>query len=178
MLDHVVILDTAMLYWDVRLSAHLPTLEVRVSDVPATTDETVLLAALVRALVTTALGAIDRGQPVPVLDPALLRAAYWRAARDGVTGYAVDTGSGHLVPAREATARLVDHVRPALERTGDYRTVHCAVECVLGAGNGAVRQRRTLQAGTLADLLRVLTRPTPDSCASTEELGHGTADRS
>ncbi|MGW5153456.1 carboxylate-amine ligase [Rhodococcus koreensis] len=178
MLDHEVILDTAMLYWDVRLSAHLPTLEVRVSDVPATAEETVLLAALVRALVTTALGAVDRGQPAPVLDPAVLRAAYWRAARDGVTGYAVDTGSGHLVSAREVTARLVDHVRPALERTGDYRTVHCAVECVLGAGNGAVRQRRTLQAGTLADLLRVLTRPTPDAGASPEELGHGTADRS
>ena len=178
MLDHEVILDTAMVYWDVRLSAHLPTLEVRVSDVPATVEETVLLAALVRALVTTALRAVHSGQQAPVLDPALLRAAYWRAARDGVSGYALDTGSGHLISAREATARLVDHVRPALERTGDYRTVRCAVECVLGAGNGAVRQRRILRAGSRADLLHMLTCTTTDTCASTEELGHDTADRS
>jgi hypothetical protein len=55
MLNCGSILDTAMIYWDIRLSAHLPTIEIRVSDVPATVEETVLLATLVRGLVTTAL---------------------------------------------------------------------------------------------------------------------------
>ncbi len=47
MIDSGNILDPGMVYWDVRPSAHLPTVEVRVSDVPATVDETVLLAMLV-----------------------------------------------------------------------------------------------------------------------------------
>lgn len=75
MLELEVILDMAMIYWGVRLSAHLPTLEVRVGDVPATVEEAELLAALVRALVTTAICSVRHGHPAPVLDPALLRAA-------------------------------------------------------------------------------------------------------
>lgn len=41
-----VILDAGMVYWYVRPSARAPTVEVRVADVAATVDETVLQAAL------------------------------------------------------------------------------------------------------------------------------------
>ena len=61
MVECGVILDEGMINWDVRPSAHLPTVEVRVSDVPATVDETVLLATVVRALVMTALRSISLG---------------------------------------------------------------------------------------------------------------------
>ena len=56
MVECGVILDEGMINWDVRPSAHLPTVEVRVSDVPATVDETVLLATVVRALVMRRCG--------------------------------------------------------------------------------------------------------------------------
>ncbi len=75
------IMDERMVYWDVRPSTHLPTVEVRVSDVPLTVDETVLHATLVRALVMTAL---DDGGLGPKLEPEVLRAAYWLSARDGL----------------------------------------------------------------------------------------------
>ncbi len=48
MLECGSILDKAMVYWDVRPSTNFPTVEVRVSDVPATVDETVLMATVVR----------------------------------------------------------------------------------------------------------------------------------
>ncbi len=54
------IIDERMVYWDIRPSTHLPTVEVRVSDVPLTIDETVLLATLIRALVMTALARTAR----------------------------------------------------------------------------------------------------------------------
>ncbi|HTY29065.1 MAG TPA: YbdK family carboxylate-amine ligase, partial [Mycobacterium sp.] len=34
------VLDERMVYWDIRPSSHLPTVEVRISDVPATVEET------------------------------------------------------------------------------------------------------------------------------------------
>ncbi|WP_068160663.1 carboxylate-amine ligase [Rhodococcus phenolicus] len=156
MLEHRVILDTAMLYWDVRLSAHLPTIEVRIADTQATVDEAVLLATLVRGLVITALDPTRQGQGVSDVEPEVLRAAYWRAARDGLTGHGIDTESGRLVPAAHPITRLLEHVRPALERTGDYRSAREAVDRMLREGNGAARQRATFEEGTPADLVRFL----------------------
>lgn len=157
MLDQEAILDTAMLYWDVRLSAHLPTIEIRIGDTQATLDETVLLATLVRGLVITALDPARREQQVLHVEPEVLRTAYWRAARDGVTGHAIDTASGRLVPSAHPIARLLDHVRPALERTGDYPPTREAIHQVLACGNGAARQRATFESGTTADLVRLVT---------------------
>jgi RNA polymerase sigma factor (sigma-70 family) len=88
LVDSGAVLDRTMIYWDVRPSDHLPTVEVRVSDVPATVDETVLLAVLVRALVVTAVRAVERGElALPVSEQAV-RAASWRAAHDGIIEFA------------------------------------------------------------------------------------------
>ncbi len=59
------VLDERMVYWDIRPSSHLPTIEVRVSDVPATVEESVTLATLVRALAITALGELAVGRTAP-----------------------------------------------------------------------------------------------------------------
>ena len=112
------ILDDGMVYWDVRPSANFPTIEVRVADVPATVAETVLLAMLVRAAVMTALDDERRGESVPPLTPHALRAAYWKAARDGLDGDALDLTEGHeSAPARMLLGRMVEHVRPRSRRS-------------------------------------------------------------
>jgi len=136
-------LDDGMVYWDVRPSANFPTVEVRVADVPATVAETVLLAVLTRAAVMTALGEERERQPVPPLTPLALRAAYWRSARDGLDGEAVDLLDSHTcLPAREVLSRLVAHVRPALDATGDADLVDAELDRLAAEGNGATRQRR------------------------------------
>jgi carboxylate-amine ligase len=136
-------LDDGMVYWDIRASAKFPTVEVRVADVPATVDETVLLATLIRAAVMTALEEERRGEVTLPLSAHALKAAYWKSARDGLEGDAVDLLESHaVVPARELLARLVEHVRPALQALGDYEMARDELARIIEQGNGATRQRR------------------------------------
>ncbi|OLF18740.1 carboxylate-amine ligase [Actinophytocola xanthii] len=159
LIDSGVALDAGMIYWDVRPSWHLPTVEVRVSDVPATVDGTVLLAVLVRGLVTTAVRAVRAGVPAPLVGAEALRAAYWRAARDGVTGSALDVVSGRLVPATEMLNQLLRHVRPVLADTGELRATRTLLTRVLRNGNGAVLQRAAFGVrGSLLDVVSTLAR--------------------
>lgn len=165
LVDSGTLLDQRMLYWDVRPSAHLPTVEVRVSDVPATVDESVLLALLVRALVTTAVRAVERGGTALPISEGALRAAYWRAARDGIAGKGIDLFTARCVPAVELLRQLVRHVRPVLREAGELREVENLLTRVLRDGNGAVRQRRALrQRGKLEDVVAVLSRHTLQDC--------------
>ncbi len=143
LLDAGAMRDDGMVYWDVRPSANFPTIEVRVADVPATVAETVLLASLTRACVMTALDAERRGDSLAPLSPHALQAAYWKSARDGLEGQAIDlTGSHALAPAVELLNGLVDHLRPALEAVGDYDMVRTEIARIAENGNGAMRQRR------------------------------------
>lgn len=153
LVDARVILDTGMVYWDVRPSADFPTVEVRVADVPATVDETVLLATLIRALVMTALQARD--DDAARLPPGALRAAYWKAAHDGLAGDALDLIHGRgAVPARQQLDVLVQRVRPALEALGEYDHVVDALDRVAARGNGAMRQLRAWRKrGDVADVV-------------------------
>jgi carboxylate-amine ligase len=143
LVDTGVILDKDMIYWDVRPSADFPTVEVRVADVPATVAETVLLATLIRAAVMTALEAHSQGDDVDRLPPAALRAAYWKAAHDGLSGRTLDLIAGRgAVPAREQLDTLVQRVRPALDALGEYDRVTEELDRIAAQGNGAMRQLR------------------------------------
>ncbi|WP_214106930.1 carboxylate-amine ligase [Acrocarpospora catenulata] len=135
-----VLVDPGTIFWDVRPSARLPTLEVRVTDVPATAEESVLLAALVRGLVVAALDRVDAGDPGPRLRDELLRAAYWQAARDGMDGNGIDPVTGRLASAAERADALLRYVRPALERTGDLKLVESRLARLAVVGTGAARQ--------------------------------------
>lgn len=72
-----------------------------------------------------------------------MRAANWKAARDGLDGQAIDlTGRPRLVPTREFLAAFVERIRPALDSRGEYQRVSDEVARVLAEGNGAMRQIR------------------------------------
>lgn len=151
-------LDDGMIYWDVRPSANFPTVEVRVSDVPATVAETVLLATLIRAGVMTAMTAHDDGESAPRLADCQLRAAHWKAARDGLDGDGIDLlGDQSTVPVRDLLDRFVDTVRPALVALGDYEMARGELGRVVAEGNGAIRQRRAWRRrGEIADVISEL----------------------
>jgi glutamate---cysteine ligase / carboxylate-amine ligase len=141
--DGEMMLDDGMVYWDVRPSAKFPTVEVRVADVPATVDETVLLATLVRAAVMIAVDEERRGEMVQPLTPFALKAAYWKSARDGLDGRAIDLADSHAaVPTSGLLGAFVDRLTPALRAVGELDAVRGAVERVIATGNGAMRQRR------------------------------------
>lgn len=142
--------DPGMLYFDARLSADHPTVEVRIADVCTSVDDAVLVAGLLRALITwgaegdTARPPRSSADGRPVWCAELLRAAQWRAARYGLAGDLVSPTTGDLVPARAALDDLVGLVRPQLEAAGDLDLVRDALPRVL-AGGGATRQRQAFE---------------------------------
>ncbi|MFF0266940.1 glutamate--cysteine ligase [Kribbella sp. NPDC004536] len=147
------LIDEQMVYWDIRPSSHLPTVEVRVSDVPLTVDETVLIATLVRAIVLTAL---DDGSKGPTLEPEVLRAAYWLAARDGLTARGLDVLRAEAMPMADVILELVRHVEPALRQLDAVDLVRDGVQRSLREGNGAVKQRKAFREGNdVVDLTEV-----------------------
>jgi carboxylate-amine ligase len=147
-------LDEGMIYFDARPSRSFPTVEVRVADVCTELRDTVLVAALVRALVTTGADAWTGGRPPQPWRVDLLRAARWRARHDGLTGSLLDPVSRQLVPAAAALETLVAAVEPALTAAGDLELVTDGLERLLRDGNGAQRQRAV--AGSDLDLPAVV----------------------
>ncbi len=149
--------DLGMLYFDARLSAHQPTVEVRIFDTCTDPADAVFLAALVRGLVEHAARHWRGGGEAPRWRTETLRAAHWRASRVGLTDTLVHPVHRRLVPAREALAALVSEVSTELVEAGDDARVAAGVTRVLGCG-GAARQRAAFErtgdlAGVVADLV-------------------------
>lgn len=160
------ILDPHMLYWDARPSDHLPTVEVRVGDVQMRVEETEIFATVVRAAVMSALDDLRHGgrqaRTGVVLDPALLSAAYWIAAHDGVDGRALDPATGALMSVWTRVDQLLTTLAPALDRLGERERVAQALEALRRDGNGATRQRRIFaESGSALAVVRaaMLRRP-------------------
>ncbi|WP_051020791.1 carboxylate-amine ligase [Nocardia araoensis] len=165
MLNSGSILDKQMVYWDVRPSVTFPTVEIRVSDIPATVEETALLAALVRAIVVMAERSLAAGQAAPQVPAEMLRAAYWKAARSGLAGDGVDPRDGTVAPVRDLLSRLIDHAAPALDEAGDRRFVDEAFGRLLARGNGAHRQVAALRVrGEIDDVVEEVARATLQGC--------------
>ncbi|MGZ6779954.1 MAG: carboxylate-amine ligase, partial [Mycobacterium sp.] len=147
-------LDPETPFWDIRPNPRLPTIEVRCMSIGADVNDAVALAVVVRALVTTAIVKVDAGQEAPCQPNELLRAAYWRAARDGWVGRGVDALSGQLLPTPIQAARLFDFIKPALVQSGDVDVVTAFLRRLDSRGTGAERQRAAAaRCGTLTGVV-------------------------
>ncbi|MFI1073590.1 glutamate--cysteine ligase [Streptomyces puniciscabiei] len=140
-------LDPAMVYWHVRPSAHLPTIEVRIADVLPDARNTTAYALLVRALVGHAVELVRSGEPAPDVPELLLRAACWQAARHGPVGTLPGTHTRDCAPT--AVGRLIEELwkraEPYLSRHGDDRRVSAWLAHVQLNGSGSARQRRVAE---------------------------------
>lgn len=144
LVDSGAAVDPAMLYWSVRPSRHVPTVEVRVADVLPDTEDAVAYALLVRAMVAAALTDLREGRPALPVEDAVLRAAAWRTARDGMSGQALAlplTGPPRSVPVWHLTKALMGHVQGHLQAAGDFDTVRRWLSRLRRHGTGAARQR-------------------------------------
>jgi carboxylate-amine ligase len=155
LIDIGAALDEGMLYFDARLAANFPTVEIRVADTCTEIADSLLVVALARALVETLAHDPDPGEPVR---SDVLRAAGWRASRYGLSGDLVHPLTWELVPAGEALDALVERVAPALVEAGDADFVGQAVTRLAATGNGARRQREAFERagdlrGVVADLV-------------------------
>ena len=161
MVESGVLVDEGMVYFDARLSRRYPTVEIRVADVCVDLEDTLLVAALCRALVDTAAVEAARGDPVPQLPTSLLRLAVWRAAHDGVGGVLIDPVSSRPRPWIEVMGDLVSYVHDSLESFGDLERVEVGIDRLTRVGTGATAQRRTYtKTGQLIDVVAEAVRRT------------------
>ncbi|MFF7281307.1 glutamate--cysteine ligase [Streptomyces griseorubiginosus] len=156
-----VISDPGMIYYDVRPSAHLRTLELRICDACPRVETVVLVAGLFRALVSEALELRAAGAASCDGRHEWLRGASWRAARSGPEGALVDPRTHQEAPAADVVRALLARLRPALEAHGDWETVRDLTEAALAEGSAAERMRRKAREEDLlacTDLLIAETR--------------------
>jgi glutamate---cysteine ligase / carboxylate-amine ligase len=179
--------DPGMVYFDIRPSSHLPTVELRVCDACPQVDDVVLIAGLFRALVGKAREDLDAGLPLPPNRHELLRAASWRAARSGLEGDLVDLSPDPLQPPTLIAPpllieQLVDYLQPQLEELGDWEQVVELTRATLGRGSAAAGQRRAFgRRGEITDVVDALLahtqgrlpvfEPRPDQPVTSELLG-------
>jgi glutamate---cysteine ligase / carboxylate-amine ligase len=163
MVDSGVLFDDGMIYFDARLSQRYPTVEIRVADVCVDLEDTLVIAALCRALVQTAAVEAARGDPIPQMPTSLLRLAVWRAGHDGVGGVLVDPVSRRPRPSIDVMRDLVIHVRDSLEAFGDLERVEVGIDRLTRLGSGATVQRRTFaKTGQLLDVVVEAVRRTAE----------------
>ncbi|MEU0136948.1 glutamate--cysteine ligase [Streptomyces sp. NPDC006296] len=139
-----VLRDRGMIYFDARLSHRYPTVEFRVADVCLDPADTVLLATLARGLVETAARAWRAGDPPDPVPVGVLRMADWQAARSGTQERLIHPLTGGPEPAADVVRALLDHVRDALEDSGDLGPAETGIRNVLTRGTGARIQRDLL----------------------------------
>ncbi|GLZ40551.1 putative glutamate--cysteine ligase 2 [Actinokineospora sp. NBRC 105648] len=147
LIDCGVLVDERMSFWLVRRSAHLPTVELRVADTMVRPWETLLQAALSRALVRTALTELALGHEAGPVDPQVGAAAVWTAARFGLDGPAVDPVRARPTTITDRVTELTRWVGPALAQTSDTDFVRAALTALADHGTGARRQREAARHG-------------------------------
>ena len=160
-----VITDPGMIYFDVRPSAHLPTLELRICDSCPSLQDVVLLAGLFRARVSRESAAARAGRAPLSVRPELLEAEKWRAARSGLESDLVDPATATPLPAGQLIRQLLAGLRPALEASGDWEQVTELAEAALARGSSAARQRAAYASGgfqKVVDTLLAETRADTD----------------
>ncbi|MER5717935.1 glutamate--cysteine ligase [Streptomyces sp. NPDC002132] len=155
------ILDDGMIYFDARLSARYPTVEIRVADVCLHAGTAVLLATLARGLVETAARSWKAGEEPVDHSVSLLRLAGWQASRSGLTGELLHPATMRRAPAETVVNALLDHVSDALADSGDLDRAREGCAALLRDGNGARIQREVWErTGSLREVVTACVRHT------------------
>ncbi|MGC5223895.1 glutamate--cysteine ligase [Micromonospora sp. DT81.3] len=140
-LETGVSLDEGMIYFDARLSAHAPTVEVRIADVCLRPDDAATIAVLIRALIETAARRWRAGEEADDISTSVLRLASWRASRFGLSENLVHPITRMQCTAREAVAALLSHIEEGFESPMESTLIRASLSRMLDRGTGASEQR-------------------------------------
>jgi len=176
LLDSGAALDVGMLYFDARLSARFPTVEVRVADLCLTPEHAAVLAELIRALVETAARQWRDGVPPSGVSAPLLRAWNWHASRFGLEADLPNPLTRDFEPAWAVVGHLLDAVRPVLADHQTTAAVTSVLDDLMHNGTGAARQRRAHRdaGGTPSALRAVVETGLASHSDPTGQEGDGT----
>lgn len=139
------IADATYLWWNLRISAKYPTLELRIADACPLLADTLAVAALFRCLVR-------RVERDPGLNARLTGASrgfvmenLWRAQRDGTKAALIDEAQERAVPLPEAAEAVLALVAEDADSLG-CAEVCARVRSIVANGSSADRQLRTYEA--------------------------------
>ncbi len=127
------------MWWSVRPHISFGTVEVRICDAQATSQESDALASLMVACVAQAVRDIDEGVPFEDPPPRLIEENMWRAIRFGLDGRLIDLERREEYAARGAIERLLGWTAPIRSEL--------AIEPSFPERNGAQRQRQMIEGG-------------------------------
>jgi carboxylate-amine ligase len=155
--------DYTFLWWDVRPSPRLGTVEVRAMDAQSRLESVAGLAALVHALAAACADGAEEFAPPP---EALMESSF-RAARDGID--ATVWWRGELRPIREVGADALELAR-RYARDLDGEDALEEIERILREGGGADRMREAHAAGGMDELLARLVQESYGSTQTTSPI--------
>jgi glutamate---cysteine ligase / carboxylate-amine ligase len=146
--------DASMIWWDIRPSAHFPTLEMRITDVCTSIDDAIAIAALFQCVVRMLYRLRRANQRWRIYDPMLIEENRWRAKRYGIDEGLVDFGKGEVVPCAHLLDELIELTREdASSLDCEAEILHC--RSIIRRGTSAHRQlatyRARLEAGSPSD---------------------------
>jgi carboxylate-amine ligase len=155
--------DYTFLWWDVRPSPRLGTVEVRAMDAQSRLESVAGLAALVHALAAACADGAEEFAPPP---EAIMESSF-RAARDGIG--ATFWWRGGLRPVRQVGADALELARPYARELGGDDALE-EIERILREGGGADRMREAHAAGGMDALLARLVAETYGSTQTTSPI--------
>jgi len=151
--------DYTYIWWDVRPHPQLGTVEVRALDVPTGVATSSALAAMIQAIAAKELDRPTTSAPVR----EALEESYFQAASHGLDAEVLLVEETPL-PAREASRRVIDSIRPYARELGSEGALE-EIERIVREGNGADDQRRIAASdgmdGLLTHLARCSAEPNP-----------------
>jgi glutamate---cysteine ligase / carboxylate-amine ligase len=144
-----VIEDASNIWWDVRPSAHFPTLEMRIPDVCTRLDDSITIAALYVCVLSMLYRLKQQNQRWRIYANSLIRENRWRAQRYGLDGELVDFGKGQLKPYATLLDELIELIRPDALRLDCVAEVENARD-IVRRGTSAHWQLATYNAAVAA----------------------------
>jgi len=127
------------IWWDIRAHPVFNTLEFRICDIPLCVDETIMLAALMQAVVAKLHKLIKQNLGFRLYRRALIAENKWRAARYGIDAKLIDFGKKEEVPFAHLIKELCEFVDDVVDELGSREEIKY-VDKVLEMGTGADRQ--------------------------------------
>jgi glutamate---cysteine ligase / carboxylate-amine ligase len=144
------------LWWDTRPNPYFGTIEIRICDLPVRFTAILAMVALIQS---TVVWLVENKRTLKRLDPYLLKANKWQAARYGLEGRFVDpTGllGNHPMVMRLAAMALKRQVTPYAKTLGCGSYLE-KIDSVISAGTGADLMRRIYQrTGNFHRMLRAV----------------------
>jgi carboxylate-amine ligase len=140
-----IIDDYTYLWYDVRPHPRLGTVEIRAMDSQTRVEHTVALAALVLSLAKHLIENPEPAGSAPDPPWEILDENRWLAARHGLDAELLDHASGERRGVRDLAEPLLEQLAPHAQELGCERELE-GIYDLLGAGNGALRQKMVYDA--------------------------------